>query len=71
MVNTKYNSTKDKMNKLQELKGERKFKIYKNMSNFYNEMKHFSNSTRSFARNAQGISKNYHEVLLCNEIFVD
>ena len=39
MVNTKYNSTEDMINKLQELKGKTKVKFYKNISNYYTEMK--------------------------------
>ena len=39
MVNTTYNSSKDMINKLQELKGKTKLKLYKNISNYYTEMK--------------------------------
>ena len=39
MVNTNYNSTEDMINKLQELKGKTKLKIYKNMGDYYIEMK--------------------------------
>ena len=39
MVNTTYNSSEDMIKKLQELKGKRKLKFYKNMSNYYIEMK--------------------------------
>ena len=39
MVNTNYNSSEDMNNKLQELKGKTKLKIFKNISNYYKEMK--------------------------------
>ena len=67
MVNTKYNSIEDMINKLQHLKGKIKLKFYKNISNFYIEMKNRNFQTQDqdpFSRNAQGISKIYHEVLL-------
>ena len=66
MVNTKYNSTEDMINKLQSLKGKTKLKFYKNISNYYVEMKNrnFQTQEDPFAKNAQGISKIYHEVLL-------
>ena len=63
LVNTKYNSTEDEINKLQELNGKTKLKIYKNMSNFYDNM-NFRFEEDPFAKNAQGINKIYHEVLL-------
>ena len=66
MVNTKYNTTEDMINKLQEIKGKTKLKIYKNISNYYIEMKNknFQTQQDPFSKNAQGISKIYHEVLL-------
>ena len=66
MVNTTYNSTEDMIDKLQELKGETKLKIYENISKYYIEMKNknFQSQEDPFSRNAQGISKNSHEVLL-------
>ena len=65
MVNTKYNSIEDMINKLQQLKGKIKLKFYKNISNYYSEMKNKNFQTQDpFAKNAQGISKVYHEVLL-------
>ena len=67
MVNTNYNSTEDMINKLQESKGKRKLKFYKNISNYYIEMKNKNFQTNNqdpFAKNAQRISKIYHEVLL-------
>ena len=39
MVNTKYNTTEDTINKLPSLKGKTKLKFYKNISNYYTEMK--------------------------------
>ena len=67
MVNTKYNSIEDMINKLQQLKGKIKLKFYKNIVNYYIEMKNKNFQTNQqdpFSRNAQGISKIYHEVLL-------
>ena len=67
MVNTNYNSTEDMINKLQQLKGKTKLKIYKNMKNYYTEMKNKNFQTQDqdpFSKNAQGVSKIYHEVLL-------
>ena len=66
MVNTTYNSSEDMNNKLQELKGRIKLKIYKNISDYYKEMKNknYQSQQDPFSRNAQGISKIYHEVLL-------
>ena len=66
MVNTSYNSTEDMTNKLQQLKGKTKLKIYKNISNYYTEMKNKNLQTQEYplSKNAQGISKRYHEVLL-------
>ena len=66
MVNTTYISTEDVIDKLQQLKGKTKLKLYKNLSNFYHEMKNknFQTQQDPFAKNAQGISKIYHEVLL-------
>ena len=66
LVNTKYNSTEDMINKLQELSGRTKLRFYKNISDYYNEMKNknFQTQQDPFAKNTRGISKVYHEVLL-------
>ena len=66
MVNTKYNSTEDTIDKLQSLKGKTKLKFYKNISNYYIEMKNdnFQTQEDPFSKNSQGIYKIYHEVLL-------
>ena len=66
MVNTTYNLSVDMIKKLQRLKGKRKLKFYKIISNYYIEMKNrnFQTQQDPFASNAQGISKIYHEVLL-------
>ena len=67
MVNTKYNSTEDMINKLQDLKGKTKLKFYKSISDYYSEMKNRNFQTQDqdpFSKNPQGISKIYHEVLL-------
>ena len=39
MVNTRFNSTEDMINKLQQLKGKTKLKFFKNITNYYDEMK--------------------------------
>ena len=66
MVNTTYNSTRDMIDKLQQLKGKTKLKFSKNINNYYTEMKNknFQTQDDPFSKNAQGISKIYHEVLL-------
>ena len=66
MVNTTYISTEDISNKLQQLKGKTKLKIYKNLSNYYTEMqnKNFKTQQDPFAKVAQGNSKICQEVLL-------
>ena len=66
MVNTRYNTTEDMIDILQQLEGRTKLQFYKSLSNFYDEMKHINFQTQedSFSKNAQGISKNYHEVLM-------
>ena len=38
MAKTMYNSTKDMINKLQNLKGKTKLNFHKNFSNYYDEM---------------------------------
>ena len=62
MVNTKYNSTEDMINNLQQLKGKTKLKFYKSIRNYYDNM-NIRFDEDPFAKNAQGISKIYHEVL--------
>ena len=66
MVNTKYNTLEDMINKIQQLKGETKLKFYKNISNYYDELKRIKFQTQEdpSSKNAQGISKIYREVLL-------
>ena len=63
MVNTIYNSKEDMINKLQELKGKTKLKVYKNINFCYDNM-NIRMDEDLFAKNAQGIIKIYHEVLL-------
>ena len=65
MVTTNNNSTEDMIDKLQQLKGKKKSKFSKNISN-YDEMsiKKFRFEEDTFAKNAQGVSKSYHEALL-------
>ena len=62
MVITTYNSTEDMINKLQQLKGKTKLKIYKNISN-YCDIKNIRFDEDPFAKKAQSINKIYHEVL--------
>ena len=38
MINTTYYSTEDMINKLQQLNGKTKLKLYKNISNYYDNM---------------------------------
>ena len=66
MVNTTYNSSEDRIKKLQSSKGKTKLIYYKNISNYYDEMiiRNFNFEEDPFPKNAQGISKVYHEVLL-------
>ena len=66
MVNTKYNSTEDMIDNLQQLKGKTKLKFHKNISNYYFEMKKKiqTHQQEPFSKKAQSISKIYHEVLL-------
>ena len=66
MVNTRYNSTEDMINKLQSVKRKTKLKFYKKINNYYTEMKNknFQTQRDPCSRNAQGISKIYHELLL-------
>ena len=67
MVKTTYISTEDMINKLQNLKGKTKLKLYKKRSNCYDEM-NIRRRSASFqfeedpsSKNVQGIGKNYHE----------
>ena len=39
MINTTFNTRKDMIIKLQQLKVKTKLKLYKNLSNYYDEMK--------------------------------
>ena len=63
MVNTTYNSTEDMINKIEEIKGKTKLKLYKIISKYYDIM-NIRMDEYSFAKNAQGISKIYHEVFI-------
>ena len=67
MVNIKYNSIEDTIDKLQSLKGKSKLRFHKNISKYYTEMKNKNYQTQDqdpFSKNAKGISRIYHEVLL-------
>ena len=63
MVNTTYNSTKDKIKKLQSLKCKTKVKFYQNISKYYNGMNYgghcgnFQLEEYPFSKNAEGYSK--------------
>ena len=61
MDNTTYNTTENMIDKSRELKGKKKLKFYKNLSNNYDERKirNFRFEQDPFARNAEGIGKIY------------
>ena len=63
IANTKYNSTEDMINNLQEVKGKTKLKFHENISKYYDNM-NIRIDEDPFSKNAQSISKIYHEVLL-------
>ena len=63
MVNTKFNSTEDMTNELQELKGKTELKGYKSKSNYWDTMNIRIDEDPS-SKNAQGISLFYNEVFL-------
>ena len=63
MVNTKNKSTEDMINKLQELKGKRKSKLYKIISIYYDN-KNIRFDEDPLTKKAHGISELYQEVLL-------
>ena len=62
MPNTKYNSTEDMINNLQELKGKTKIKFYKNESKYYDDM-NIRMDEDALKKNAQVIGKTYHEIV--------
>ena len=66
MASTKYNSTEDMINNIQQLKNKRKPKIYKTTSIYFDNM-NIRIDEDQFARNAPGVSKIYHEVFLLME----
>ena len=63
MVKTKYNSTEEMINELQELKGKTKSKFYKNICTHYDNMNNRMDED-AFSKSARGVSKLYHEVVL-------
>ena len=63
MANTTYTSTEDLINKLQEIKGKTKLKVYNIVSNCYDITK-IRMDEDPFAKNAQNIAKKYHGVFL-------
>ena len=66
MASTKYNSTEDMINNIQQLKIKTKAKIYKTTSTYYDNM-NIRIDEDHFARNAPGVNKIYHEVFLLME----
>ena len=70
MVITTYNSTQEMIDKLQQLKGERELRFYKNINNSYDEMNFrrlsgtFQIEEDPFSKGVQSIGKFYHEVVL-------
>ena len=70
MVITTNNSTPEKIEKLQSLKGKTKLEFYKKTIIYYDELNirrqsgNFQFQKNSFSKNVQGIGKTYHEVLL-------
>ena len=70
MFNTTYNSTEDKINKLQSLKGKAKLENYKTLSDYYDEMKvrNCNFEEDPFSKNVQGVGKIYHEILLSMKV---
>ena len=62
IVSTTYYSTHEMIDKLQQLKGKTKRKLYKSISKYYDNM-NIRFDEDPFAKNAQGVSKIYHEVL--------
>ena len=65
MVKTTYNSTKDMINRLQQLKGKINLNFYENIRNYYDEMKHknFQTQEDPFVKKAQSLSKSYLKYL--------
>ena len=63
MVNAKYNTTGDMIDKSESVKGKTKLIFYKNISNSYDEMNYrrqnniFQFEEDTFGENAQGIGK--------------
>ena len=66
MVSTSYDSTKEMIKKLQEVKGKTRLKFYQNIINYYDEMniRNFKVEENPFSKNARGVIKIYHEVSL-------
>ena len=67
MARTKYNSTENMFEKLQQLKGITNLKFYEDISNYYDKI-NIRMDEDPFAKNAQGIAKFYHEVFLLIKI---
>ena len=70
VVNRIYNSSKNMIDKLPQLKGKTEIKFYKIISYYYDEMNirrqsgTFQFEEDPFSKNVQGIGKYYHEVLV-------
>ena len=67
MVNTKYFSTQDMIDKLQQLKGKTKLNFCKNISKYYDNM-NIRMDEDPFSKNAQRTSKIYHEIVMLMNI---
>ena len=63
MANTTYTSTEGLINKLKEIKGKAKLKIYNIISNYYDNT-NIRMDEDPFAKNAQNIGKIFHGVIL-------
>ena len=74
MTNGKFETTLDKIEKLQNLKGKTKLKFYQNVNNYYDEKKyrrqngHFKFKEDVFSKGGEGVATNMHEVFIINEI---
>ena len=74
MVNTKDYTTQDMIDKLQQVKGRTKLKIYRKISNLHDEMDYRRNGDAFqfeediLSKNVKKIRENYHGVLLLMKI---
>ena len=74
IVITTYNSTQERIDKLQQLKGKTELRFYKNINNSYDEMNFrrlsgtFQIEEDPFSKGVQSVGNFYHEVLLLKKI---